>query len=434
MHRYGIRPVKGNQTWYNGAMVDRETFADYVAQALARIHDRPYLQGHALGRLLCDAETARGEALQRALRDGIEALKPDMITPEHSPAWRRYRHLILRYIEGSSHPATARELLVSVRQAHRDHAEAVALLTEVLWGRYCSLHTRRHSADGESDRSKLTSNAALDAELFKLATQRPSLTTDVLPVVRGVSTTVGPLVAMHGASLDTLVPDSLPAVYVAPVVLRQILLGLLTWSVECYSGASIVLRAVTAGGHVEVAITIQQGSASRKPMERPDLPRSGTLLDISRRLAEMQGATIQVDHSSDPAVEIVLTLPVPRTTAVLVVDDNPDVGRLFRRYLRAGAYSVTQATTAAHALRLVHDAAPDVVIMDVLMPSEDGWQVLQQMKANPATRDVPVIVCSVMPERSLAEALGAVDFLEKPVQEAALIAALERLHPTQSPS
>jgi CheY-like chemotaxis protein len=120
-----------------------------------------------------------------------------------------------------------------------------------------------------------------------------------------------------------------------------------------------------------------------------------------------------------------LTLPVSRVATVLVVDDNPDVCLLFQRYLDR-TYRVIQAHSATEALALLRDARPEVVTLDVLMPSADGWELLQQIRADPATRDVPVIICSVVRDDSLALSLGATELLPKPISREGLRSALER--------
>ncbi|HLF01425.1 MAG TPA: response regulator, partial [Anaerolineales bacterium] len=77
---------------------------------------------------------------------------------------------------------------------------------------------------------------------------------------------------------------------------------------------------------------------------------------------------------------------------------------------------------AARALR------PDIVLLDVLMPHHDGWQVLSELKDHPDTHDIPVIVCSILTEREKALRLGATDYLIKPILDVDLVSALSRLN------
>src|SRR5579884_246970 len=124
-----------------------------------------------------------------------------------------------------------------------------------------------------------------------------------------------------------------------------------------------------------------------------------------------------------------LTLPTAETPVVLVVDDNADVLSLFRRYLGT-LYDVHPATNGEQALRLAGQVHPDVITLDVMMPSQDGWEVLQMLKNDPSTAHIPVVVCSVLRERELALSLGAAEFLAKPVTAEHLRAALQRCSTT----
>jgi CheY-like chemotaxis protein len=112
---------------------------------------------------------------------------------------------------------------------------------------------------------------------------------------------------------------------------------------------------------------------------------------------------------------------------VLVVDDNSDVVDLVGRYLASSPYRVVGAATADEALRLAREALPQVVLLDVMMPSRDGWEILQSLKHNPETQHIPVVICSVLNERALAYSLGADDYLRKPITQDKLAAVLARL-------
>jgi putative two-component system response regulator len=79
---------------------------------------------------------------------------------------------------------------------------------------------------------------------------------------------------------------------------------------------------------------------------------------------------------------------------------------------------------------MIAETRPDLIILDVMMPSMDGWQVLRSLKQNPATKSTPIIICSVLREPELAISLGAISYLIKPVDRLELLATLERIiHP-----
>jgi CheY-like chemotaxis protein len=109
---------------------------------------------------------------------------------------------------------------------------------------------------------------------------------------------------------------------------------------------------------------------------------------------------------------------------VLLVEDNADVVALFTRYLMPEGFQCIAVTdsTVAHEQILAH--RPDAVILDVMMRKMDGWELLQRIKADPSLRSIPVVVCSVLDERELANSLGANAYLRKPIRPAELIECL----------
>ena len=97
--------------------------------------------------------------------------------------------------------------------------------------------------------------------------------------------------------------------------------------------------------------------------------------------------------------------------------------------MREHDYRVVQASTGAAALQLAREVHPDAITLDVLMPSQDGWGLLRTLNGDPDTEQIPVILCSVLPERSLALSLEVAAFLDKPVTREALLAALRHCVP-----
>ncbi len=112
---------------------------------------------------------------------------------------------------------------------------------------------------------------------------------------------------------------------------------------------------------------------------------------------------------------------------VLVIEDDPSALRLLREYLEPVGYVVRSAPDGEAGLAEARRRTPAAVILDVLLPRLDGWEVLRRLKEDEALRDVPVIIVTVVDEREVGLALGAVDYLVKPVQREALLASLDRL-------
>jgi CheY-like chemotaxis protein len=75
---------------------------------------------------------------------------------------------------------------------------------------------------------------------------------------------------------------------------------------------------------------------------------------------------------------------------------------------------------------LLEELPPQIIVLDVMMPGEDGWVLLSQLREHPQTGHIPVIICSILPDAELARDLGAADFVRKPVRKTALLSALDR--------
>ena len=108
----------------------------------------------------------------------------------------------------------------------------------------------------------------------------------------------------------------------------------------------------------------------------------------------------------------------------MIDDDRPSLD-LLTAYLAGGALRVTTARDGPSGLEAVRRIRPAVVLLDIRLPGMDGWAVLEALKADATTRDIPVVVVSIVDEHPRGAALGAAAYLVKPVSRDALLGALE---------
>jgi len=119
-----------------------------------------------------------------------------------------------------------------------------------------------------------------------------------------------------------------------------------------------------------------------------------------------------------------------RKPRVLVVDDNKITTKLLARFLESTGYEALAAYNGVDCLEKVQDFQPDAIVLDVMMPRMDGYETAKILKANPATKDVPIVITTALNDitnQLKAIESGADDFLSKPIEEKLLIAKIKIL-------
>jgi CheY-like chemotaxis protein len=180
---------------------------------------------------------------------------------------------------------------------------------------------------------------------------------------------------------------------------------------------TITLKAVQRSKHLDLFLLSSADS----------LALSAEEWQMAHMFISQQGGELTAETNLGAGVQVTLSLPLASQTRVLVIDDNQAILQLFERYLTPQHYEVIKARSGPEALQLVVDHRPEAILLDVMMPGTDGWQILRSLKQDPATEAIPILVCSVLKEPELARSLGAQAFLKKPVDRLVLLETLDRL-------
>jgi CheY-like chemotaxis protein len=408
--------------------MEHDPFIADVEDALAHLYDLTLLANHPLGRALStDSARFSADRLHRFLIDAVDALNPPPGAPPTSASWRRHRYLELRYLAGQSHKLVAAELSLSVRQAHRVQTEAVQAVASSLresstaGARPPPARSRDEALRPVVASAPASSQTTLDDELARLGRESASTLNDLVLEVREVLETIEPLARQRGVAVEADLPAVTRLVAVERSLLRQVIVLLVSYACDPHLSERVLVSVDLAPPIVALDVVFD-----RRDDPAPfALDWSDPRLTTTRRLAEAVGGSLgPLDGQGYRGLH--LSLPPGKTSTVLAVDDNPDLARLFGAYLEGTRYRIARAKTGQAALRLAEQSSVDVITLDVMMPFQDGWEVFRQLRANPATREIPVVVCSILPEKDLAFALGATDFLAKPVTRQTLITTLDR--------
>ncbi|MEG4091815.1 response regulator [Microcoleus sp. Pol12B4] len=304
-------------------------------------------------------------------------------------------------------------------------------------------------------------------------------TFDIHTLIESAVATARPLVEKNGNTLEVYCPDNLDTMHADMTKVRQVLLNLLSNAAKFTQNGKIAIgverikneqlkmknqeesseilisnseflsfRVADTG----IGMTQEQLQRVFQPFTQGDASTTreyggtGLGLAISQRFCQMMGGSIEVSSTLGSGTTFTVLLPkaithpeipnkvhdsisppdAPAVGTVLVVDDDPISRDLIERALSRQGLHVEVAGGGEQALRLAKQLRPDAITLDVIMPGMDGWAVLSALKADPDLAEIPVILLSFVGNKSLGFALGASDYLTKPVDGKRLAALLNK--------
>jgi CheY-like chemotaxis protein len=397
-------------------MSNQEEFLQQVRDVLNHLYDYPYLENHPLALRYWPESGAAGpnraQRLHRFLLESIEALHPPTARAKDTLQARCYLLLVYRYVEEQPLEDIMREFGYSRRQFFREQRKAVEMLA-------ASLGEKLPQPSLAPDES----NDPLDAEVERVLARRRAV--DPVEVIQGVSEAAGYLAKQAGVVLEYDLSSRLPSIYGSRTLLRQVFLSALSHLITHPGTQQVHLRMYPQEQRVIAELITRLDPATRRPGNVVDCQEPD--LDAVRRLVESVDGRWLGSEVKAEGYTYSFDFPTDRQKVLLVVEDNEAVIRAFRRYLVGYNYQVIGATTGAEALRLAHEVNPVAITLDVMIPSQDGWEILQALKKDPATEHIPVVICSVLEDPDLAHSLGAAAYLRKPIAQADLLAMLDSL-------
>jgi CheY-like chemotaxis protein len=404
--------------------VNFERFREELRDALAGLYDPDYLPSELLVRVVGCEPGAGGGPTQSAIVQVIEELEPKLSTPRGAELRLVYDTLHHRFVLGMTQEETAYQMRMSVRHLRRVQREATHFLARLIWeqaiAREASGESTERSDETDDDNNSGLGPAALDwraqvgEELASLQRSAPEAVADVTETIQAVVELERVLTARYGVTLRTGSLEQGLSALVHPSAFRQVLVMALGQFVRC-----LPLAVITVDAYAEARSAVISLRASCEIAE--PVPDVSFLEELLTSLGG--SAAVSVD---DDGLCLRVAIPCSGEVGVLIVDDNDDLVHFYRRCVAGTRYRLSHVAEGRQVLDLVGRTPPDIVVLDVMLPDMDGWELLSQLHEHPATREIPIVVCSVINEPELALALGAAVYLPKPVDPDTFVGALNR--------
>jgi signal transduction histidine kinase/DNA-binding response OmpR family regulator len=286
---------------------------------------------------------------------------------------------------------------------------------------------------------------------------------DVAGLVRDIAAVIQPLAAKNANRLEVRCSDAIGTMRADLTKVRQALFNLLSNACKFTDRGTISLAVareavdgqesmVFSVGDTGIGMTPEQLTRLFEVFSQADAATTrkyggtGLGLALSRRLCRMMGGDVTVESEAGRGSTFAIRLPAlvadavdepaapsapidsapPGVGTVLVIDDEAAVRDLMQRFLTKEGFRVVTAPGGVEGLRQARDLRPDAITLDVMMPGMDGWAVLSALKADPDVADIPVIMLTIVDDKNLGYALGASDYLTKPIDRERLVTVLKQ--------
>jgi GAF domain-containing protein/DNA-binding response OmpR family regulator/anti-sigma regulatory factor (Ser/Thr protein kinase) len=285
----------------------------------------------------------------------------------------------------------------------------------------------------------------------------------IKPLIELVGNTAQPLIRHGKVNLLMDIQEDIPSLQSDQDKLKQILLNLLSNAAKFTHEGSITVRARAEAGQLMISVADTGIGISLEALDRVfeqfqqadtsttrEYGGTGLGLSISRSLARLLGGDLKADSQEGVGTTFTLSIPLvysarepqqmdktsrdaptqpaqPCDDLVLVIDDHPEAIELIREILTDAGYRVIGAQDGIQGLKLAREIQPLAITLDIMMPNKDGWQVMHDLKTDPRTSGIPVIIASIVDKKVMGYRLGADDYLIKPLNADDLLASLSRL-------
>ncbi len=385
----------------------QEQLLQLTKDALEHFYDLTHLQNHPFAQKVRrgddTSKETRAQLLQRDLSRAIDMLDVNQPRASGSSPSRRYNVMQLRYVDMMTIQQISHELSISERQIHRDLRHSEEDLATILWSWYVE------EAAADDEEPEVSEPAYLEIEQLQTHFE----TVDIKRLIFSARSSIEQLLSKRNVEvIFDLSPEPI-MISTDSFIAKHVFINLLSVTVQRSEGKSV--RVTVKSSEDKTVLNVS--------FFAPINSDESLINDITMAFIHRLKWEVTQDICKGTRRNIQLSFGKNMPT-VLVIDDFEGLSRLLKRYLAGYQCRVIAATNGMSGLNLAREIQPSAVILDVMMPDMDGWEVLQRFQNHPDTQHIPVIICSVFNDPELAFALGASSFLSKPVKRNEIIKAL----------
>ncbi len=310
-------------------------------------------------------------------------------------------------------------------------------------------------------------------DLSKIEAGRMELyleTFEIKSLVKETVSTIRPLIEKNNNTLKFNLADDLDIMHADLTKVRQSLFNLLSNASKFTKNGTIILSVIsyTAKEHKYLAFKVTDTGIGMNQEQMGKLFQAfsqadasttrkyggtGLGLAITKKFCQMMGGDIKVESELGKGSSFTINLPVKvvdtnkeksnqpqesfplknndstKKNTILIIDDDPTVHDLLQRFFEKKGFEIKTALSGLEGINLAKSLRPEAITLDVMMPGMDGWSVLTALKANAQTADIPVIMMTMVDDQNLGYALGAAEYLLKPIDSRKLEMILHKFKP-----
>lgn len=394
--------------------MEYEEFENLIKDALLNLYDYSVLEHHPLLMNIFSVPEkytgGNGRYLHDLLTNQIETLKPKTAYNLQNTDWRSYIVLEQRYVLGVTLQELSQKMSLSERQIRRVTRRAIQMIAYQLWDQY-----------SVSEKNILKESAQPEGVPgFKIHFE----TLDLTELLQGVLNLLESRFVEE--NINVIYEPSNESFFVNSdrIIIRQILIAVLNQILHFNSIENIKILLDCIKGKTQIKIIAPDREGEKYSILEYLNKKETMFLEWCKALNIQVNENYDV-HSKEKV--FFLTFCAQEQNSILIIDDQEPALRMYQRYLSKTPYQIVGVSDPANVIHRAKEIQPALILLDIMMPKVDGWELLQSLKINESTRNIPVIVCSAWGEADLAKSLGAKAFLRKPITQKELLNKLKEM-------